>query len=391
VARDYRGRVRWRRFDRRDAVDVGLAAVGVALGYVTFFAGNPVGDPVAGPSWFVAVFPVLLAGPLALRRRAPLISFALIILAVVLQAVLSDDSPEGLQMIYALGLGAFSVAAYSRRMRALAGLGTAAVGYIVYAAANADVRTGEAGQLWAASFFAAALVGAWLWGLAVSTRREGRLHAARAHTAEARTAAAVAEERARLARELHDVVSHHLSVVVVQASGARSSNPDNAATLEKIENSGRESLAEMRRLLGVLREHDGAADLRPQPGLGDLPALASQFEEAGLHVEMTTDGLERGLPDVLALSVYRIVQEALTNVLRHSGASKARVSVDVSSQAVEIEIADNGTRHDEHQTPGHGLVGMRERTALFGGTFEAGPQAAGGYRVRAVCLLDPAT
>ena len=372
------------RANRDDVVDLGLAALGVGLGYVTFVPSNPVGEAVAGPPAFAAVFPLLLAGPLAWRRRAPLRAFTVMVAAIVFQALLTTDSPEGLQMIFALGVGAYSVAAYASRRRALGGLGLAVFGYLVYAAANTDVRTGEAGQLWAASFFAVALVAAWLAGFAVSSRRQGRLQAARAKAAEEDAERAVTVERARLARELHDVVSHHLSVVVLQAAGARSTNPDNAATLEKIETSGRESLVEMRRLLGVLRSDGGTSDLTPQPGFADLDDLTRHVGEAGLRVELATEGPTGDLGAALGLSVYRIVQEALTNVIRHAEATKALVRVVIGDEQVTVEVTDDGRRLDAGGPRGHGLVGMRERAALFGGTFDAGRMDGGGYRVRVV-------
>ena len=371
------------RTKREDVVDVGLAVLGVGLGYVTFVPGNPVGDEVAGPVLLTAVFPLLLAGPLAWRRRAPLAAFTVMVGVVVLQAALTADSPEGLQMIYALGLGAYSVAAYAPRRSALVGLGLAVTGYVVYAVANRDVRTMEAGQLWAASFFAALLIAAWLAGFTVSSRQQGRLSAARAAAAEEDAGRAVTEERARIARELHDVISHHLSVVVVQAAGARSSNPDNAATLEKIENSGRQSLVEMRRLLGVLRDDGSNPDLKPQPGFGDLDHLTDQVRAAGLQVNLVTEGCTSDLGGALGLSVYRIVQEALTNVLRHAEATTALVRVVIQDE-VTVEVTDDGASVEASGPPGHGLVGMRERAALFAGTFEAGPLDGGGYRVRVV-------
>jgi signal transduction histidine kinase len=197
----------------------------------------------------------------------------------------------------------------------------------------------------------------------------------------------VDEERSRIARELHDIVSHNLSVVVLQAAGGRAHAGAGAAdpsTLEKIERSGREALVEMRRLLGVLRrdEDDDAAppSLAPSPGMRDLPELAARLRGAGLAVEL--DVAELTLPPALELSAYRIVQEALTNVLKHAGASGAAVRLAHRGEAVEIEVADDGRGCTGPGTGGHGLVGMRERALLYGGSFSAGPQAGGGFAVR---------
>jgi signal transduction histidine kinase len=233
---------------------------------------------------------------------------------------------------------------------------------------------------------------------------------------------AVADERLRIARELHDVVAHNLSVVVVHAQALRSvvnRDPERALSLaSSIEETGREALEEMRHLLGVLRASDGAgpgeadvdadADdagpldpgpldrapldrgpLDPQPGLDALEGLVAQVRRAGLTVTLTTSGEPRRLPPAIELSAYRIVQEALTNVLKHAGPARAAVAVGYQDDTLVLDVTDDGRGaaagldHPAVPGSGHGLVGMRERVALFGGQLSTGPRAGGGFGVRA--------
>ncbi|MDQ1484665.1 MAG: hypothetical protein QOJ62_358 [Actinomycetota bacterium] len=202
---------------------------------------------------------------------------------------------------------------------------------------------------------------------------------------------AVVEERARIARELHDVIAHHVSMIVVQAGAERrvlgDTNASTREVLQTVEQIGRSALTEMRRLLGMLRG-DANEPLTPQPGLADLAMLVGQLREAGLHVELQVDGESRALPVGVELSAYRIVQEALTNALKHAGDAHATVRVRYGIDSLELEVADDGARPGAVRTGsrnlrGHGLVGMRERVALYGGRFDAGHNSAGGFVVRA--------
>ena len=248
------------------------------------------------------------------------------------------------------------------------------------------------------------------------------LNAQLAEEQELRSRWAVAAERSRIARELHDVVAHSVSVMVVQAGAARrtlAASPGQAATaLGQIESTGRQALVELRRLLGLLRDDDGQATdavLAPQPSLANLESLAAAAREAGLPVEVTVEGEPRPLPAGVDLSAYRIVQEALTNSLKHAGPARARVRVCYGREALEVQVTDDGLGgrsaarageglvvvtvgpDGELQLPGrrdgggHGLIGMRERVALFGGALEAGADPGGGYRVAARLPLDAGT
>jgi signal transduction histidine kinase len=234
---------------------------------------------VAGPNWLTAALPLLLALPLVWRRQRPVLAATLVVAGIVAQAVASGNSAEGLELIIAGGVAAYSVAAYSERRPALVGLAVFAVGYTIYALEDRNIRSGRTGELWAGAFFAVALLAAWLIGVFARSGRERAALQALAAARERAAHDAVAEERSRLARELHDIVSHNLSVVVLQAGGARAQG-DNApdGTLEKIERSSREALVEMRRLLGVLRESDDGAALAPQPGIAQLEALAASMQ-----------------------------------------------------------------------------------------------------------------
>ena len=346
-----------------------------------------------GPKGLTTPLPLLLALPLFWRRTRALLVVTLVIAGVLLQSVATGNSAEGIELIVAVGVAAYSVGAYSERPRALAGLAVLAVGYTVYALEDRNIRSGRTSELWAGAFFGVGVLAAWLIGSFVRNSRERATLAAVAAAHERAAQDAVAEERARLARELHDIVSHNLSVVVLQAGGARARGDDvPGGALEKIERSSREALVEMRRLLGVLREdHDDAA-LAPQPGIAQLEALAATMRAAGLPVEVSIDGELADLPPALDLSAYRIVQEALTNTLKHGGAARAHVQIRRRLDALNIDIVDDGAgnANRDHSGTGHGLVGMRERVAMFGGTLDAAPRTGGGFAVHATLPLGEA-
>ncbi|HXR14474.1 MAG TPA: sensor histidine kinase, partial [Solirubrobacteraceae bacterium] len=204
------------------------------------------------------------------------------------------------------------------------------------------------------------------------------------------TEQAVAAERVRIARELHDVVAHGVSLMVVQAQalGALPGAERDAAGA-RIATLGREALTEMHRMLGVLRpQSDEAPELAPAPGIRDVPGLIERARGTGLQVELAVDGAPRALPAGVDLSAYRIVQEALTNVIKHARARRTDVRVSYALDALELSVVDDGEGDANGEAPGHGLVGMRERVALFGGTLETGAAGeSGGYAVRAVLPL----
>jgi signal transduction histidine kinase len=252
----------------------------------------------------------------------------------------------------------------------------------------------------AADFFWTTLILsiAWFFGVALGSRT-AQAHELRERVAAAereRVAAgerAAAEERSRIARELHDVVAHSVSVMVVQASGVRRLlHPEQEREREallSVEQIGRDALTEMRRMLGVMRAGDErTAELAPQPGLKYLDRLIAQVEEAGLPVTLRVEGDRPELPAGIDLSAYRIVQEGLTNALKHAKGAHAEVVVRYSENGVEVEVADDGPGANGSDSNGHGLVGMRERVAIYGGTLDAGPRDGGGYVLRALLPVE---
>ena len=354
--------------------------------------------------------------PLVWRRRAPLVVLTVTGLAALAHLAIGYQ-PTWAE--FGVLIAVYTVAAHCPRRRSLLAAGLVAVGLAVYAAlamARYPSPAEESVQGWLVSYvqFAAA----WFLGdvqkrrLAYTAKLEA-LNAQLATEQELRSRWAVAEERGRIARELHDVVAHSVSVMVVQAGAARrtlAASPDQAAAaLGQIESTGRQALVELRRLLGLLRDGergDGAA-LTPQPGLDHLESLAASAREAGLPVEVTVEGDPRPLPAGVDLSAYRIVQEALTNSLKHAGPARASVRVRYGREALEVQVTDDGPGVDvaglvvvtigpdglpevtgRRTGGGHGLIGMRERVALFGGTLETGARPGGGYRVAARLPLD---
>jgi len=289
----------------------------------------------------------------------------------------------------ALAIAAYSVGANTEGRRAW--VGVAGVAAVIAANVADQFSLGDV------LFVAMILGGAWLAGGAMRYRRE-RERALRRLTVdlererEEKARAAVAEERVRIARELHDVVAHAISVIVLQARGGRRSlatDPEETReALDTIEATGSQALAEMRRLLGMLRRDDEQIALAPQPSLRHLDALAAQVREAGLPVDLSVEGEPIALPPGVDLSAYRIVQEALTNALKHAGPATARVLVRYRKDDLELEIADTGVAAGASDGEGHGLVGMRERVSLYGGKIEAGPRDGGGFAVRARLPLD---
>lgn len=328
---------------------------------------------------------LLMALPLAWRRRSPLISTVLVMGAVAA----ARRNPGDLHLILAAILVAmFSLGSVASDRAATAGFSFALVSMWTSIALTSALKSPTdlvRDALSVATAIAIPFaVGRVLRGrelrAVASEERAQRLELDR----EAKALRAVGEERARIARELHDVIAHGVSVMVVQAGAAAevlSRDPEGArGALVAIQDTGRQALADLRRMLGLVREGDALA-LGPRPGLEQLDPLLDQLRTAGLPVEVQVHGAPRELPAGLDVSAYRIVQEALTNVLKHAGPARARVTVGYGPDAVDLEVLDDGRGPQNGQ--GHGLVGMRERVALYGGTFEAGPAGPRGFRVRA--------
>jgi signal transduction histidine kinase len=331
---------------------------------------------------------LILMLSLAWRRRAPLVVLGVAIATsgvANVVGVLHEATTPAIALVVAV----YTVGRHTSGLRAaVGGLGTAAL---------IAVNVAEQFSLGDLLLIAMILGGAWLAGRAIRYRRERertleRLTIDLEREREEKARAAVAEERVRIARELHDVVAHAISVIVLQARGGRRSlatDPgETREALDMIEATGSEALAEMRRLLGMLRRDDEEIALAPQPSVRYLDALAAQVREAGLPVDLSVEGEPTELPPGVDLSAYRIVQEALTNALKHAGPATARVVVRYRENDLELEIADTGAGASASDGEGHGLAGMRERVSLYGGKIEAGPRDGGGFAVRARLPLD---
>jgi signal transduction histidine kinase len=298
--------------------------------------------------------------------------------------------------MFALFVGAYSLAVYGTLRQGMAGFAVMAVGAAIYIAGSRAMGGGNLLFIAHGTYvygqsrntglvFVCEVLTCGLLGVFVHARREAAALAHRSAGLQHQAEQALAAERARIARELHDIVAHHLSVVVLQAAGAQASAKPAPEALAKIERSGREALIEMRRLLGVLRDPAEGEGLAPQPGVAELAALAEGVRAAGLQVRLAVEGDHVALPTAVDVSAYRIVQEALTNVLKHAGPASADVTVGCVDGAVVIEITDDGVGAAvaDPSVGGHGLIGMRERAAIFGGDLLAGPQPGGGFAVRA--------
>jgi signal transduction histidine kinase len=340
------------------------------------------------PRTQLLVLAVLLPLPLVWRIRFPLevLAASVVMLFVGELVAHRDDYPVALGCV---GLvAAYSTAAHLRgRLADLADFFVIAA--IVGSAAIAASKNWNGP---AASNLVAALIsltilfrGAWIAGRLMQRRRDRARSAVVAREQQAQ--AALRAERARIARELHDVVAHAMSVIVLQARGARHAfveRPEEAReALDAVERTSSNALSEMRRLLGALREEGESAAVVPQPSLDHIDALIADVRGAGLRVELRVEGERRELPPGIDLCAYRIVQEALTNTLKHAGPATARVLLRYAEDEVEIEVTDTGAGDRNGSPPGQGLAGMRERVAVFGGQVQAGPQRGGGYLVTA--------
>jgi signal transduction histidine kinase len=365
---------------RPAVIDALLALVLLIGGQVEVWAGV-----VAGPRAVTIPTAILASVPLAWRRRFPLLAAGAPGLAIAIQSV-AGILLTGVALLTALVVGVYSLARH--REPRIAGLGGVLVLLLLLLGAPTS---------WSDYVFGVFLVAApWLAGFAIRTR-ELRARALEERAAalererEERTRAAIAEERARIARELHDVVAHHLSVSVIQLVAAleeldaRADGTRLRRSLRLAEEACRQALTEMRRLLGVLRPGEDRAELSPSPGLAALDELVESVRETGLPLEVAIEGDPAPISAGLDLAAYRVVQEALTNALKHSGGAATRLALRYRPEAIEIEVVNVGRASPaEEGVSGRGLLGMRERVALYGGRLEAGPNEDGGFRVWAV-------
>ena len=333
--------------------------------------------------WFVVPVIVVLVLPLLARRRFPFAAPAMYWLLAAVVSFIDGRLIPYLESVFVLGMAAAALLG-SLRVRIRARIGLAVV-----LGGTAIIVVNKPNHSIAELIFIPLLFGiCWLAGFTLHLRAE-QAEAARERAAQAErereTVArlAVAEERARIARELHDVVAHAVSVMVLQAGAVRHGLPDTLAAdreaLKSVEQVGRTALAEMRRLLAAMRSDGDEADLMPQPGLDRLPSLSEQMGRAGLPVRLRVNGKRGPLPHALDLSAYRIVQEGLTNALKHSRAKQAEVTVNYGPSELQVEVRDDGVGAGSGNGLGHGLVGIRERVKIYGGEMAAGPAPTGGF------------
>jgi signal transduction histidine kinase len=368
-----------------------LAVLAMVTGVVLVAPRAQVEPP---PTPLILAWAAALAAPLALRRRYPLSVLAVTVVHFPFYWAVGQVNEIAAWL--ALGVAVYSAAVYGERRRApwavlaatLLVLGTAVLSGVVTGVSPVELAA-------LALFDAMPFVLGWSLGTTMRTLREYRTELEERNRQldrerEANARRAVLEERVRIARELHDVVAHHVSVMGVQAGVARrlfDRDPEEAvAAIGSVETASRQAIADLQQLVGVLRRQEEGDDLAPQPSLRRLPELVEQMRQAGLAVELTTAGRPRPLPAGVELSAYRIIQEALTNTLKHAGPAQAAVAIRYDDGAVELEVLDDGRGPppDRPETGGKGLVGMRERVSLYGGRLDAGARPGGGFRVHAL-------
>ncbi len=349
--------------------------------------------------WAEHLHPTAVAAPLMLvagaalawRRMYPIPVGLVLVFASIVQAAAGMTLHSAVAPVVALLLVSWSIGAYEERRRAVLGLTLLVcgmwIGMAVSMATGADHYEGTDFP-----WIGALLIAPGALGMAFGARtRTLRAAEARTRELELERREAIAAERARIARELHDVIAHSVSVMTVLAGAAEEMlKGDPAQAIEPVravQETGRQALVEMKRLVGVLRQGDEEIGLAPQPGLADVERLIAKVREAGLKVELRIEGTPRPVPLGVDLSAYRVVQEALTNALKHAGGAPAVVTIHYRETDLAVEVTDEGGTARTGEG-GHGLVGMRERIGIFGGTFDAGPRESGGFAVRALLPLE---
>ena len=377
---------RFLRLARRSWFDA-LLVVGLGIGVFGAIVSQSEADGPTGPLWFDVLAVVAIVTPLFFRRRFPFGAPIAVGAAVGLTAFVDERLvPKDFIPFLAGCAAVFLVGLLRERRLAIAGI-VLAIGVEALVAYRDPLKNLSA-------FIATCIVFGLIWTVAFALGRkfeeadEAKKRAAQAERErEERARTAVTEERARIARELHDVVGHSVSVMTVQASAVRRLlRPEQEREREAlliVERTGREALAEMRRMVGVLRRPEEGPALAPQPSLEHVGRLVEQAREAGLSVELRVEGDPQRLPAGVDLTAYRLVQEGLTNALKHARAERAQVVVCYGDRDLEVTVSDDGRGAGSRDGGGHGLVGMRERVAVFGGELEAGPRVEGGYRLRA--------
>jgi signal transduction histidine kinase len=382
-----------------------LIAVGLAVwGQIDLWLVGGSFTQVPGSHAATAPFLLLFTLPLAWRRRCPFGVLLTVSAAIAAESLIIGRSPEGGEILFPILIALYSVGAYADRDRAVVGffVGIVAMAIDIVQDPNHEVAS-LGGVVIAAGFFGVFLGGAaWLVGRHVRSRRihadqfqQRALHLEREQSEFAQAAAEA--ERVRIARELHDVVAHSVSQMGVQAGAAErvmERDPDRAReSLRSIQATSREAIRELRRLLSVLRTAE-QPELAPQPGLVSLDPLIARAREGGTPVDLRIDGEPGQIPTGVELSAYRVVQESLTNVQKHAPGAATRVDVNCLSDRIELTVENDtpavgsGEVETGRGRRGYGLVGMRERVALYGGDMTVGPRAGGGFAVRVILPIE---
>ncbi len=374
--------------------DAALALLLFAIGLWEVLGASLADDLVQGPLALNLVAVTLMTLPLAARRSAPLVVSAVVFGTIAVRALLAEPL-EILPSFLAALVAAYSVAAYATKWPSLFGLALA-VGTIEIAAAKGTGGDASPDPVVAPIFLAAV----WAVGRVAGARYAGaraieRRAVERDRRREAEARAAVAAERRRIARELHDAVSHSLAMITMQSGGAQGilrRDPERAEeSLRSIERAAREGLTEMRRLLGLMGDDRDQTELSAQPEIARVETLIEGAREAGLAVSFTSQGKPRPVAPAIDLSAYRIVQEALTNAAKHAGCCRATVVLRWEQRTLELEVTNDGAPPSQQErTIGRGLIGMRERAALVGGELETGRREKGDFRVWARLPLERA-
>jgi signal transduction histidine kinase len=381
------------------ATDAPLAAGLLALSAT---GDGPARSSGAGYYPVLIAISVLLAGLVLFRRRHPAATFAIAVPVAVAETWVPGPPGAGTGPIVAILVLLYTLAAYRPRRISLCGLFYCLAGLSAAFIWSPVLQSLHGIFAWLG--YGVPMVSCWIFGDSIAYRRahnawlEERARRAEAER-DARAQLAAAAERSRIAREMHDIIAHNLAVIVGLADGGRyaaARSPERSAqALGAIAGTGREALSELRRLLGVLTEDDQQpADLAPQPGLTDLDVLLDRVRAAGLPVRCTMQGDPAGLSEGQQLTVYRIVQEALTNTLKHAGpAATSEVILGYADGGVDVQVTDTGlgAAAGSSDGDGRGLHGMRERAAVYDGTLRAGPGARGGWRVEAHLPAPKAT
>jgi signal transduction histidine kinase len=371
---------------RAERIDRYVAAALIVVSQIELW----VGHAIPGPRWVAVPLTIVMCSTVAFRRRRPLLAGSVALVCNVTLIIVAGSPGTAVAPAIAWFCALYAIAVWTDTRGFL-------IGIAVLVGGNAATLIGDTARAHVRDTWLFTIVPIVAMLLVRRAVRDRQLRAdtlaARAELLEReqelRAQEAVVEDRARIARELHDLVAHNVSVMVVQAGAERvalgEEQASTRAVLASIEQAGRQALAEARRLLGMLRRNGDGEGLEPQPSIDQIDLLVEQIERAGLPVRLDVEGERVPLPAGVDLCAYRIVQEGLTNALKHAGAAQAEVLLRYEPRGLGVEVRDNGRGNGSANGDGagHGLIGMRERVSLYGGALQTGPRDGGGFEIRA--------